>query len=108
MSRYGPRRMLTRRKGAAMGPVEYLVISFTGGQFTGEIMPRLNEVRDRRIIRLLDLLFVAKDANGTVTMQELSDLSDEESDAIGLLDDPDSGWFSADDIEAIADDLEPE
>ncbi|MER5932042.1 DUF6325 family protein [Streptomyces sp. NPDC002054] len=60
-----------------MGPVDYLVVEFPGNRMTGEGFPLLLDLVDRKIIRILDLLFVRKDEDGTVTAVELTDLGDE-------------------------------
>lgn len=49
-----------------MGPIDYLVIEFQEGKLTGEGMPLLLDLVDRRIIRILDLLYVQKLAGGAV------------------------------------------
>src|SRR5262249_5058810 len=66
-----------------MGPLEYVVIEFEGNHFTGEILPELRALRDKGIIRIVDLLFMQKDAQGKVTAQELSDLNEEEARPYG-------------------------
>ena len=55
-----------------MGPVEYLVVAFPGNQFRGEIVPALQELTKNGTIRIIDLVFIRKDADGTVTWEELS------------------------------------
>ncbi|MEV7508962.1 DUF6325 family protein [Streptomyces sp. NPDC090085] len=78
-----------------MGPVDYLVIEFPGNRMTGQGLPMLVDLVDRGIIRILDLVFVRKDEDGTVRALELRDLGDEvdltvfEGAASGLLDQSD-------------------
>ncbi|GGX91808.1 DUF6325 family protein [Streptomyces fructofermentans] len=60
-----------------MGPVDYLVVEFPGSRMTGEGFPLLLDLVDRRIIRILDLVFIRKDADGTVSGVELKDLGAE-------------------------------
>lgn len=62
-----------------MGPLEYVVIEFEGNHFTGEILPELRALRDQGVIRVIDLLFFQKDAEGTLTARELRDLTPEEA-----------------------------
>lgn len=57
-----------------MGPVEYLIVEFPGNQFKGEIVPALNELVSNGTIRIIDLIFIRKDTDGTVTWNELSAL----------------------------------
>ena len=59
----------------ALGPVELLVIKFPGNEFRGEIAPALRELVENGTIRIIDLLFIKKDADGKVTANELMDLA---------------------------------
>ena len=49
---------------ALMGPVQMLVLGFEGDHFTGEILPELRRLKDADVIRMIDMLFVRKDAAG--------------------------------------------
>jgi Family of unknown function (DUF6325) len=76
-----------------IGPLEFVVIGCKGHQFTSEIVPELNSIQEKGLIRVVDLFFVRKDASGTVTVLEVHDLNDEElavfdpfkEDLMGLL-----------------------
>jgi hypothetical protein len=59
-----------------MGPVEYVVLSFPGNQFKGEIVPALAELIENGTVRIIDLLFILKDPDGAVTWVELADVAD--------------------------------
>ncbi|MFF5938117.1 DUF6325 family protein [Streptomyces sp. NPDC012508] len=78
-----------------MGPVDYLILEFPGNRMTGEAFPLLLDLVERRIIRILDLQFIRKDKDGSVTAVELTDLGDEvdltvfEGASSGLLDQSD-------------------
>jgi uncharacterized membrane protein len=67
------------------GPVQLLVIAFVGGKFDGRVLEELRRLREHDVVRLLDLLFVAKDESGAVVELEMSDLSDAESAEYGAL-----------------------
>jgi len=78
------------------GPIDYLVIEFPGNRMTGEGWPLLVDLVDRAIIRLLDLVFIRKDEDGSVTGLSIQDLGDQgvdltefEGASSGLLDDDD-------------------
>jgi hypothetical protein len=58
----------------AIGPVEMLVVKFPGNQLTGEIVPALRELVDSGTVRILDILFIKKDAAKNVEMTEIRDL----------------------------------
>ena len=66
-----------------IGPVQLLVVGFAGGEFKGEIMAVLDDLRDRDVIRLVDMAFVRKDEQGDLVMIERSDLSEEEAAEFG-------------------------
>jgi hypothetical protein len=62
----------------ALGPVDWIVVEFPGSRFNGEIAPLLAELVERDLVRVLDLLVLKKDADGTIEAFELSDLEDGE------------------------------
>jgi uncharacterized membrane protein len=68
-----------------LGPVQLLVVGFENGKFEGNILAELRRLREHDIIRMVDLLFVAKDEQGDVAKVELSDLSQEEAMEFGAL-----------------------
>jgi hypothetical protein len=61
-----------------LGPVDWLVVEFTGNKLNGEVAPILRDYVDRDLIRILDLLFLKKDEDGSVEAFEASDLDDSE------------------------------
>ncbi|MGE0539818.1 MAG: DUF6325 family protein [Dehalococcoidia bacterium] len=87
----------------AIGPVELLVVKFPGNQFKGEIAPALQELVESGTIRVIDILFVNKDADGTVVMVDINDLDDDDfsqfdpivQDVTGMLTEDDVQYFGA-------------
>ena len=70
-----------------VAPVQLVVIGFPpDAQFRGEIIRALSDLRGRGVIRLIDALFVRKDADGNVvaSMRE-SDLSLHERELMGAV-----------------------
>jgi len=67
----------------SLGPIELLVVKFPGNQFRGEIIPALKELVEGRIIRIVDILFLHKGADGRLTLLEINDL---EAEMFGLFD----------------------
>ena len=68
------------------GPLQLVVIGFDQlGRFRGHLLSELQEVRGRDLVRLLDLLFVAKDEAGQLTALDVSDLPREEQASYGSL-----------------------
>ncbi|RZB19673.1 DUF1269 domain-containing protein [Streptomyces sp. F001] len=78
-----------------MGPVDYLIIEFPGNRMTGEGLPLLVDLVEGGVIRIIDLVFVRKDADGSVDVLELREIGDEldltvfEGASSGLLDQSD-------------------
>ncbi len=60
------------------GPIQMFVIAFPENKFSGEIVPALNEAREKGLIRLIDYLFVMKDENGKIVSIEGTDLGKED------------------------------
>jgi uncharacterized membrane protein len=67
------------------GPVQILVVGFEGTTFQGEIMPEFERLKELGLIRLIDLVVVAKDEDDEITAVELSDLSPEQSAEFGAI-----------------------
>ncbi len=89
----------------AMGPVEFVVIRFDGNKFRGEILPELEAIRSKGIVRLIDLLFVMKDRDGKVAVREISDLTGGEGHKFGSLASDLVPMLSQDDVETVARDM---
>ena len=89
-----------------MGPIDYLLVEWSGRQPNGEVAPHLVDLVDRGLIRILDLAFVAKDEDGTVAGLELSDLGDGAAE-LEVFEGASSGLLSDDDLTEAAAALEP-
>ncbi len=57
----------------ALGPVQLLAIGFDEPDFHGAIMDEMKRLREHDIVRLIDVLIVAKDDDGHITEVELAD-----------------------------------
>jgi uncharacterized membrane protein len=60
------------------GPMQLFVIGFPGNEFSGEILPAINEARDKEIIRLIDYFFISKDEQGNISSFSGTDLGRKE------------------------------
>ena len=60
-----------------LGPVEYIVISFPGSRFNGDVVPALAELVEQQFVHILDLVFVHKSEDGTMTAGEVEALDPE-------------------------------
>jgi uncharacterized membrane protein len=67
------------------GPVQILVIGFQDGRFSGAILEELRRLREHDVVRLVDLLFVTKNADGEIAALERSDLTEGEFQDLGAL-----------------------
>jgi Family of unknown function (DUF6325) len=91
----------------SIGPVEYLIVAFPGNQFKGEIVPALAELVEAGTIRIIDLAFVMKDADGAVVAAEVGDLDSEVFKAFDALSPEGLGLLNEEDLAAAGEELEP-
>jgi hypothetical protein len=90
-----------------LGPVDYVVLEWAGQKpDASEVQPLLLDLVDRGIIRILDIAFVAKDQDGSVTGLELGDLK-QVSAAFAEFEGASSGLLGFEDLEEAAAALEP-
>ena len=89
----------------ATGPVEYIILGFPGNKFNGEIAPELGKLVESGTIRILDLVFIGKQADGEVVAVEFED--HEDVALFAALDGEVGGLISQEDIEYAASELEP-
>ena len=87
-----------------VGPVDVYIIGFPGNKFTGRIAPAIRELVDNGTIRILDLLFVMKDADGVVTTLAIEDL-DEDGAAFAELSVTEPGALNEEDADEVSEDL---
>lgn len=90
-----------------MGPVDYLVVAFPTDRMRGEAFPLLVDLVDRGIIRILDLVFLRKDEDGTVTTLSQVDLDRMKILEAALFDGATSGLLGQDDVAEAAAALDP-
>ena len=88
------------------GPLEYMAVSFEDPQFTGKIMPELESLRKKGIVRLIDMVFVRKNAMGDVKITEASDLEGEEAELYRPFLDDLLSMFTEDDLLLLGRSLE--
>jgi hypothetical protein len=90
-----------------LGPVDWLVVEFPGSRFNGEIAPTITDLVDREIIRVLDLLVLRKDEDGSLEAFEITELEDSELGELRAYETELAMLLSAEDVEAIAAAVEP-
>jgi hypothetical protein len=90
-----------------LGPIDYVVLEWPGAQpVAGEVQPLLLDLVDRGIIRILDIAFVAKDQDGSVSGIELGDLK-QAAEAFAAFEGASSGLLGFEDLQEAAAALEP-
>ena len=87
-----------------VGPVDVYIIGFPGNKFTGRVAPAILELVENGTIRILDLLFVSKDAEGVTTVIQAEDLDQEGAEFLKI-DVTQPGALGEDDAEEVSDDL---
>jgi Family of unknown function (DUF6325) len=90
-----------------LGPVDYLVVEFPGSNFTGEILPELVDLVERGIVRVLDLVLIKKEQDGSFEAFEFGDIDDGVLGELRELERELADLLSEEDVAAVADALEP-
>jgi Family of unknown function (DUF6325) len=90
-----------------IGPVDYLIVAFPGNNFRGEIAPALADLVDAGTIRIIDIAFVGKNADGDAVAFELTELDPDVQDGLENLGIEVQGLFNEDDLMDAAAALEP-
>ena len=90
-----------------MGPIDYVVLEWKGDQpVTGEVMTLLLNLVDRGLIRILDLAFLVKAADGSVAAIDLADV-EQNGGSLAEFQGVSSGLLGQEDLEEAANALEP-
>ncbi|MFD3535262.1 DUF6325 family protein [Streptomyces sp. NPDC058664] len=90
-----------------MGPVDYLILEFPGNRMTGEALPLLLDLVERRVIRVLDLSFVRKDEDGSVRALKIADMDGDGELDLAVFEGASSGLLGEDDLQEAAAVLDP-
>ena len=91
----------------SLGPVDYVVVEFPAGasNFTGEMAKELVALVDSGTIRVIDVLILTKEEDGTVEAMELSDV--EELGPLRAVEAQLAEFLAADDVEHLAAAMDP-
>jgi uncharacterized membrane protein len=89
-----------------MGPVDYILVEWSGRQPSGEALPHLVHLVEAGIIRILDIAFITKDEDGVVAGVEIAELGDQVEE-VTVFEGASSGIISDDDMVEAAQALEP-
>jgi hypothetical protein len=85
-----------------VGPIDYLVVEFPGSRMTGEGFPLLLDLVEKGTIRILDLVFVTRADDGSLTVLEISDLDGDGELDLAVFQGASSGLIGRDDLEEAA------
>jgi Family of unknown function (DUF6325) len=91
-----------------LGPVDYLIVEWPAGkQPTGEGIKLLAEYTDRGLINVLDLVFVQKNEDGSVSGLALMDIDSDGDLDLVQFEGASSGLLGQDDYDQAGSALEP-
>jgi Family of unknown function (DUF6325) len=91
-----------------LGPVDIVVIAFPAdAPMTGEAVPMLVDLVERGIIRVLDVLFVMKEQDGSFAGFEAKDLDDRGVGDFAAFEGASSGLLGDEDAATAAEAIEP-
>ena len=90
-----------------LGPIDYLVVEFPGSNFTGEIMPEMVDLVQRGVVRVLELVVIKKDEDGSFEALEFDDISGGVLGELRAMERDLANLLSEDDVAAVAEALEP-
>jgi Family of unknown function (DUF6325) len=91
-----------------LGPIDIVVIAYPpDAPMTGEAAPLLVDLVERGIIRVLDVLFVTKNEDGTFSGFDARDLTDKGVGDFAVFEGASSGLLGDDDAAKVAEEIEP-
>lgn len=91
-----------------LGPIDIVVIGYpAGAPMTGEAVPILLDLVDHGIIRVLDALFVRKEADGTFAGFDLADVDENTAGDLTAFAGASTGLLDDEDVALAAAELDP-
>ena len=90
-----------------LGPVDYLVVEFPGSNFNGEILPELVDLVQRGIVKVLDLVLIKKEEDGSFEAFEFDDIEDGVLGELREIERELADVLSEEDVASVAEALEP-
>jgi hypothetical protein len=91
----------------ALGPISYLIVEFPGNKMTGEGFVALLDLVERGVIRILDLMFMTRDTDGSMRALELQDIDHDGQFDLAVFAGASSGLLSDSDLFEAASVIEP-
>ncbi|MGO9857075.1 MAG: DUF6325 family protein [Acidimicrobiales bacterium] len=90
-----------------LGPISYLIVEFPGNKMTGEGFSTLLDLVDNGVIRILDLMFVRRDSDGSMRALELQDIDHDGQFDLAVFAGASSGLLAESDLSEAASVIEP-
>ena len=91
--------------GDSIGPVDVAIVLFEGNEFNGDVAPAIAELQQNGTVRIIDIAFVIKDADGNGAVLELQD--EGIAEAFEAITEEQFELLSQEELDEIADTLEP-
>lgn len=98
---------MTDEQTTPMGPISYLIVEFPGNKMTGDGATELIDLVDRGLIRVLDLMFITRNDDGTTAVVELADVDHDGSLDVALFEGASSGLLDDSDADDAGSAIEP-
>jgi len=91
-----------------LGPIDMVLIGFpAGAPMTGEAIPIFIDLIEKQIIRVFDVMFVTKEADGTFSGFDANDLTEKGVGDLAVFEGASSGLLGDEDLQHAADEIEP-
>ena len=85
-----------------LGPIDLIVLEFSGNKFTGQGLYSLLELVQAETIRIIDLVVIVKNEDGTLFVRELQELDPDNIVILDPLKIEAMGLITVSDVESIA------
>ena len=89
-----------------LGPIDYLVVEFPGNKMTGEGFAILLDLVERGMIRIIDMVFVTKSDDGTITALDISDVDHDGKLDLTVFQGASSGLLDSSDLDDASNAIE--
>ncbi len=98
---------MARSDSDVLGPISYLIVEYPGNKMTGDAFGILLDLVDRGLIRVLDLRFVMRGADGSLAAMELSDIDADGQFDFGVFAGASADLLDDSDLQEAASAIEP-
>lgn len=88
------------------GPIDFIVVEFAGNNFKGEVLDELTTAVENKIIDVLDIAVISKDADGNIHAIELNNLDNDLARALDVSHKSNPGLISLEDTEEVGEILD--